>query len=312
MRHIIALGGTFDHFHLGHEHFIEFASQLGDKLHIGVTSQKMTLSKAYPNAIQDFATRKNNITRYCQQQKINCEISQLNDPYGPTLESNDVKALCVTQETMWSAQKINELRLTIGKRSLDVHVCPWIKDENGEILSSTRIRAGAVNRQGTVYANLLNQDFKLNEAQRTFFSKLQGKLISDKFSIVHSPLFIAIVGDIALEKFLQNSWRYNLAIYDKKTGRESYNSRLIANIKPDLTCDNQAGSISLALTKALQTCLQQNLKHLFVAGEEDLATVALVLLLPLDSVIYYGQPDKGLVELFVSEKVKEKFYAALS
>jgi hypothetical protein len=52
--------------------------------------------------------------------------------------------------------------------------------------------------------------------------------------------------------------------------------------------------------------LRQNLIHLFVDGEEDLAAVVLQLLLPLGATIYYGQPNEGLVRWQVTEESKEK------
>jgi uncharacterized protein (UPF0218 family) len=45
-----------------------------------------------------------------------------------------------------------------------------------------------------------------------------------------------------------------------------------------------------------------------IRGEEDLVTAVLLLLLPLQSLIYYGQPGEGMVEVVVSEELKEKIF----
>jgi uncharacterized protein (UPF0218 family) len=63
--------------------------------------------------------------------------------------------------------------------------------------------------------------------------------------------------------------------------------------------------------KAIVKIDLQTKKHLFIQGEEDLAAVALSLVLPLGSCIYYGQPQKGMVELVVTEKIKQSFFDLL-
>jgi len=60
------------------------------------------------------------------------------------------------------------------------------------------------------------------------------------------------------------------------------------------------------------TQLHDQQLHLLVKGEEDLATVAAVLHAPLAATVYYGQPQEGLVEIIVTETVKEKFAKALA
>ena len=79
----------------------------------------------------------------------------------------------------------------------------------------------------------------------------------------------------------------------------------------ELNAKNPAGVITTQLVEALQQATSKNLKILAVDGEEDLAAVALVLLLPLESHIYYGQPDIGIVEVVITEQLKQDFYKAL-
>jgi hypothetical protein len=43
-----------------------------------------------------------------------------------------------------------------------------------------------------------------------------------------------------------------------------------------------------------------------IEGEEDLVAAALVFALPLESVMYYGQPGEGMVKVRVSEELKER------
>ena len=43
-----------------------------------------------------------------------------------------------------------------------------------------------------------------------------------------------------------------------------------------------------------------------IEGEEDLAVLPIILSAPLNSIIFYGQPNNGLVRVDVSEEVKER------
>ena len=303
---IVGLGGTFDRFHVGHEHFIKFASQFGKHLHIGITNFKLNQNKPYPQLIEPYETRKRAVEKFCRAQQISVSITQLEDIYGPTLdEKSKIRALVVTQDTVRGAEKINQARLAMDLRQLPVQVCPLLKDHTGKIISSERIRAGEINRAGEVYQQVFSQDLILTDDQRQFFSQPQGKIVDQPH--FDGATVIGVVGDHSLEKFIQHRWRDDLAVYDLKEQRQQLNSAILTNLNPDTTVKNPAGSINLKLIQALS-------KHqlIFVNGEEDLAAVALMLLLPLGSKIYYGQPNQGLIEMVVTEKSKDQFFQVLN
>jgi len=48
----LGMGGTFDHFHAGHEKFIKFAYEQAEQLFIGVTTEKMSRGKKYAHLIE--------------------------------------------------------------------------------------------------------------------------------------------------------------------------------------------------------------------------------------------------------------------
>ncbi|MBU0576261.1 pantetheine-phosphate adenylyltransferase, partial [Patescibacteria group bacterium] len=308
---IVGLGGTFDHFHIGHEHFIKFANQFSQQLHIGITHTQLTQAKPFAELIQPYKTRKYHVEKFCKSQQVSVAISQLNDVYGPAIsETSKIQALVVTEETIRGADKINEARKAIKLHQLPVHICPMLRDETGKIISSERIRAGEINGKGAVYRQLFKDDLTLNELQHNFFSQPQGEIINQP-NLQHSSL-VCVVGDASLKKFIQNNWHYNLGVYDRKQQRQHVEPPAINSISSDLDISNPAGQISNLLVQSLETAIKQQLKHLFVEGEEDLAAVALVLLLPLGSKIYYGQPDQGLIEMIVTEEKKDQFYQILN
>jgi pantetheine-phosphate adenylyltransferase len=309
----IAMGGTFDHFHDGHKQFIKFASNLSERLVIGVTYSQLTLGKPYAYLIEPAEKRAKMVKQFCHYNNIVADVVELIDIYGPTLEDDRIQALIVTEETLGGAKKINDTRLKMRLKDLHVHVAPLLKNQAGEVLHSEQIRAGQVNRHGVVYSLLFNKDVIVNDKQRQFFSKPIGRLVEQPNYRTQSP--VAVVGDYCLDTFIRNDWNWwNIGVFDKKQQRESFSSELISRLSINEEVENPAGKITQDLTKKLSAIVdaKQDKSVVFVNGEEDLAAVALVLLLPLDSVIYYGQPNQGMVEMVVTEQLKDKVYAVLS
>lgn len=312
---VIGLGGTFDHFHMGHEHFLLFASSLAQHLVIGITDQKMTKHKPFSHSIEPYSTRHNAVRRFCRKNGISCEVVKIQDIYGPTLKPDAVDALCVTEETTKGAENINQMRQKLKYSELPIHVATMMTDQVGKVLSSRRIRAGEVSRAGVVYTTALQQHRTLGENQRSFFQVVQGKLVAQP-SVADqrpdAPNIVVAVGDSTLEKFLKNKWYATLAVYDGKTKRSHTKQHQLGEERRELQVLNPAGIITKELTAALLTALQKDIKYVFVDGEEDTATIVLVLILPLGAKIYYGQPGEGMVELAVTEEKKQVFYEQLT
>lgn len=307
--HKLAMGGTFDHFHVGHKYFIDFGAKLADKLIIGLTTNKLLQGKKLADQIEDFQTRKKNIIRYCKKNNYQCLIIPLDNPYGPTIDREEkIGALAVTEFTTNGAKAINDLRLTMGMRSLPTHVCPMLKDKNGQAISSTRIRAGQINRHGDIYLSLFSQVIKISDNIKSILSKPQGKIVE---SVKNSKNKIILVGDTTLRRALEQNWIFDLAIFDAKEQRKKI-PLLIPKKNIDLEAINKAGEISSDLTSKINQAINNNYKYLFVDGEEDLAALVIAMIAPLGTKLYYGQPDQGLVEVEVSEKIKEKFFDILS
>ena len=112
---------------------------------------------------------------------------------------------------------------------------------------------------------------------------------------------------IAAISLLNQKITPDLAIVDLKTKRQQIFPHLQAlGLKPGLTAPNPAGTISRLAIKQLLSCLNQKLPSLLVDGEEDLLVLPVILLAPLKTTVYYGQPDQGIVQVKVTEKTKAK------
>lgn len=307
----VGLGGTFDHFHLGHQRLLDGAGAVGQKLLVGITTDTFAqqLEKQHSQTLESYEARSASVAQYCKGRELACELFPLDDPYGPTLTAEtEVDILCVSADTKTTADELNQLRVAGGLQELPVEVVPLVKLSNGETLSSTLIRQGLVSRAGDLYETVLENTLTLTKKQRAFFSELQGELVQQPSK---RECLRLVVGDSSLQRFLANGWHFDLAVFDYQIGREPYEPPVIAAEDIDIIATNPAGSISTHLTSVLRTALQKKMRNVFVEGEEDLAAVVMALIAPLGAEIYYGQPDEGLVCIQLTEEKKNKIYKIL-
>lgn len=314
--HIIGLGGTFDHFHAGHEKFLKFASDLSDLLVIGVTNQSITKKKTYPNSIEAYVARLHAVENFCKAHKILHEIIELSDSVGSTTSDNRIEALAVTTETVPGGEKINQLRKELGMTELPMHICELFLADDSQPLHSERIRAGKCDREGLIYSDIFNQTITISEKQRLLLAQPQGKIVDQPSFLSQEnaqPNPIILVGDSTIKRFIANNWPFHIGIFDRMVQRKPAQG-ITLNIAPDFVVQNPAGSITPELARSIQKLLQSDVgkpKYLFVQGEEDLAAIPAILLSPLGSVAYYGQPKIGLVEIVSSENFKAQLLTHL-
>lgn len=341
----VGLGGTFDHFHKGHEAFLEFAAKQGENLLIGITAQHLTQHKLHPDTIEPFRVRAKQVAQWCKKNGIHHEIIQLYDIYGPTLEDKRLRALVVSEETIAGADTINQARVAAQMNELPVYICPLVKNEFGNPLHADQIRAGLVDRQGKSWLNKITTDQPFNQLQRTQLQQPIGNIVPTESIKPHSVL----VGDKTLIHAIELAIPFSLAVTDGKIQRTALTKEQEQTIDTYIQNNhvtieqtaNQAGQISQAALDAIsvliQTIYQQTFdsntnqtagytKHystaqpqskretthrttkptiLQVDGEEDLLSLVLILGLPLGTYLYYGQPGNGLIEVYVSEAVKQ-------
>ena len=72
----------------------------------------------------------------------------LKDPFGPTIDSNDIEGIIVSEETEPAAEVINQMRVDRGLRPLLMFVITMVLAEDGKPISSTRVRRQEVDRYG--------------------------------------------------------------------------------------------------------------------------------------------------------------------
>jgi pantetheine-phosphate adenylyltransferase len=147
---LVSVGGTFDVFHKGHTMLLEEAFNVGDRVIIGLTTDEFARNLHKPHKIDCYAKRQKDLIRFIAERGLEkrAEIFPLNDPFGPTIDSDEMEGIIVSEETEPGALEINKQRVKRGKRPLLIVVFKMILAQDGKPISSTRIRRQEVDRFG--------------------------------------------------------------------------------------------------------------------------------------------------------------------
>ena len=125
---------------------------------------------------------------------------------------------------------------------------------------------------------------------------------------------LVCVGDIVSYYTLKADFKPDIVVIDGKSVRKTLNSNIASEIEEKtskyraIRAVNPAGHITEDLVenlfKAIELAVSGVRVKVFVDGEEDLAVMPLVVMLPKGSLIVYGQPKRGVVALAVDEEKK--------
>src|ERR671925_389476 len=146
---IVATGGTFDEIHVGHIALLAKAFQIGNKVIIGVSSDKFA-AKRGKKLNHNFEARVASLKETIKKEfgDVNYEIAKLDGDFGPAVTTGDVEALVASAETQRKSRLLNEMRAKRGLQPVKVITVELVKAEDDSRISSTRIRAGEIDRQG--------------------------------------------------------------------------------------------------------------------------------------------------------------------
>jgi len=160
-------------------------------------------------------------------------------------------------------------------------------------------------------------DLKLRPDQRALLKEPMGVLIPGSGDPVWKgvknliselkPKLIVAVGDETSKLFADRDLSADVYIVDGNVMRKKIKALKIQAPKR-FELQNPAGFISSKAWDVISQSLSIGGGVVIdVDGEEDLLTLVAVLEAPLGSVVFYGQPGKGLVAVPVTEAKKEEF-----
>jgi inosine/xanthosine triphosphatase len=145
MEMISAVAGTFNILHDGHKALLDRAFEVGDKVMIGLTSDRMASQGR--NASVSFDVRKKELEQYLSS-RDNYTIFEIDDIYGPRGIMDNVDILVVSEETLPNSEKVNEERASRGIKPLQISVVPLVISDDGEKISASSILEGHYSRSG--------------------------------------------------------------------------------------------------------------------------------------------------------------------
>jgi pantetheine-phosphate adenylyltransferase len=146
----VAIGGTFDALHRGHKILLRTAFRAGDRVLIGLSRNGFARRLVKNHRVDPYPRRKRELVSFLKKERLldRAKIIPLDDPYGPTINDSTVRALVVSRMTKKMADKINTIRRRRGLKPLPVVSIGMVVAEDFEPISSTRIRAGEIDREG--------------------------------------------------------------------------------------------------------------------------------------------------------------------
>lgn len=332
--------GTFDFLHNGHKEFIRYAFLEGERVVLGLTSDKFVTQFKDNSDIEPFDDRKIKLEEFLKSRGLrNYEIVPIDDAYGFAISKEyKLDAIIVTDETKKNAYRINEVRKGKNLKPLDILIFEQINADDGKPITSTRIRNGEINRQGKVYVgqSIFTKTFYLPDDLREELRKPFGKLFPSgvasfppRFpprrwnSLTPKDLSASktiTVGDVVTKSFNQAGFGQWLSVVDFRVARKNKFTEMkelgfLGNEKV-IKVNNPSGSITAELTGIINILFRSadfsSRIIIKIDGEEDLAVLPVILVSPLGSTIFYGQPNQGVVKVDVNEDTKKKAYKIIS
>ena len=148
---LVAMGGTFDVIHKGHNTLLSDAFSISAKVIIGLTSDEMALRKG-KNIQNDYNKRLETLVKTIEKNFPNreFEISKLNNDFGPAVLEKEVQALVVSGETSNQGEVLNQLRKQKNLPEVDVVVVPMVLAKDGLRISTTRIKNQEIDFEGNL------------------------------------------------------------------------------------------------------------------------------------------------------------------
>jgi pantetheine-phosphate adenylyltransferase len=150
---LAATGGTFDILHAGHFALLSKAFEISDKVIIGVTSDEFAAKvkgKAKIHHTYEFRVAALKQAIGNRFGRVDYSISKLHTNFGPAVVFGEVEVLVASSETAVRGKELNKIRHANGLNPIEIVSVKLVKADDGQPISSTRIRLGQIDSSGRV------------------------------------------------------------------------------------------------------------------------------------------------------------------
>lgn len=123
------------------------------------------------------------------------------------------------------------------------------------------------------------------------------------------PVAVAVVGDVVSSMAVAADIPVKIYVADGRIMRSlaGLDIAKAKNIDIVLRARNPPGLITEECIEVLRRAVEYNGSvWVWIDGEEDLMVIPLVILMPIGSLIMYGQPNRGFVAVYVDEEKKRE------
>jgi len=316
----VVIGGTFDHFHKGHEALLKKAFTTGKKVFVGIATKELYKDKFLSETVESFEMRKKSVSEFLKKKGWfkRAKLISFSHFTGGIDKIKNIDTIVVSKATFANAMKINHLR---EKNKLPLLKIIFIKNvlaEDGELISSERIRAGEIDRRGHIYKlPTTNNELLMPESLRPTLQKPLGLVFKEVYKVIKfikfiNPMRIIAVGDIIADCLLKSNIDPDVKIIDFRSRRQPIiNPKSKTQISNQIQNPNKPGTINLKtaeiIKEKIKLALYKNQKSwITVNGEEDLLALPAILFAPLNSLVLYGHWQLGIIAIKVDEKIKNK------
>ncbi len=312
----VTVGGTFDHLHKGHEILLQKSFAIARKVKIALTVDGFSPQKQFDFLIQSYEERKKAMEHFLKENNFfdRAEIIPIADEFGFAPTDKELDGIVVTEETKQNALTINERRRKNSLPELGIILVPLIIGNDNVKISSSRIRAGEIDRGGFTYSKLFaSHTLHLPQVLRDELRKPFGEVKNTTAEAVdflrdQKPTIVITVGDIVARELEKSDTSIDLKVVDYKTQRHLLRDSVPNNEKQII---NKAGTIEPVAAKIIHEQIssfftQRMSSQITIDGEEDLLVIPAVLFAPLNSVVLYGQQNVGVVVIHVTEEKKKE------
>lgn len=306
------VGGTFDRLHAGHRLLLDAAVRAAGHVEVHITSDKMADQKSVN--MQSFETRRDEVLNWAERHAPRrVSVHELSDVHGPAPHHPEADCIVATPETKAECERINLKRVEHGLPPLHIVEVAHLREVDGAIISSTRIRNGLVDPDGHPWMAAAWRQAVLRmhpraepELKSPMGTLYKGPESSPEIAMSAaledldtSEVILIAVGDVTVATLLSMGVIPDMAFVDGQTKRQALDEEDqvdVSRFPHRLGATNPAGVLTPDLRAAIeQASSLEEPVVVEVDGEEDLAPLYIHLHVPLHAVVLYGQPHTGVV-----------------